>query len=266
MNELTKQLSISVRKKEKIVCIFLTLGYPSMSQTENLILDCEKMGVDVIELGVPFSDPLADGPTIQRSSDYALKHGVSLNDAFRLVKKLRGKGLRIPIVLFSYYNPIFHMGIERFSRQLKTCGFQGTVVPDLPPEEADDYQRRLRKLGLVSVYLVAPTTDPKRLRHIAQKSEGFIYYVSLRGVTGARKQIANDVAVHVSRLKRLTKKPVLVGFGVSSPNHVRQICRTADGVIAGSAVIQLLSRPRIGFRKAIALIQSLVNAAKDVSA
>ncbi len=241
------------------------MGYPSLSQTERLILAFERIGVDIVELGFPFSDPLADGPTIQRASDFALRHHIQLDDAFRLVKKLRKKNCQIPIVLFSYYNPVFHRGIEPVAKSLKQSGFQGIVIPDLPPDESAQPAKVFRDHNLLQIYLIAPTTDPKRMAWIASRSQGFIYYVSLRGVTGARKALDPELSKQVRALKQKTKKPVLVGFGVSSESHVKQICKFADGVIVGSAIVQSLSNRRFGFQKTVRFVRSLVQAAKPLS-
>lgn len=263
MNPLTQTLRKKVKAGEKIVCAFLTLGYPSLAWTKKLIHGFEKSGVDVIELGFPFSDPLADGPTIQKASDSALRRHVCLEDAFRLVRSLRKEGSKIPIIFFSYFNPMFHMGIKTFAKSLRQSGFQGVVVPDLPPEEAKSCEKVFQKLQLAQVYLIAPTTRPDRMRVIAQKSEGFIYYVSLRGVTGARKELPRDLSTQVKKLKRLSDKAVLVGFGVSSVHHVKQICQFADGVIIGSAIINSLSKSSPTVGKTVHFVKSIVHAAKN---
>lgn len=268
MNQLTKHLMRQVGQHRKIVCVFLTLGYRSLGQTERLISAFEQVGVDVIELGLPFSDPLADGPTIQHSSDEALKSGIRTKHAFRLVDKLRRKGVRLPILLFSYFNPIFRLGAREFARRLKNSGFQGVIVPDLPPDEERTFQSLLKKRGLAQVHLAAPTSEDRRILEIARRSDGFIYYVSLRGVTGARKVLDPELAGRVIRLKKMAKKPVLVGFGVSDPAQVRKICRFADGVIIGSAVINVLTRSQnreTGFKQALRFVRSMVRAARASS-
>lgn len=258
MNRLKQTMSDVLQRKRKIVCAFLTLGYPSVSQTEKLIVEFEKIGVDVIELGFPFSDPLADGPTIQRSSEYALKHGVKLQDAFKVVASVRKQGVNTPIVFFSYINPIYALGIEKTAKLLAQSGFDGVVIPDLPPDELGKTEQALKKNNLLQIHLVAPTTEAKRARWIAKKSQGFIYYVSLRGVTGARQKLGNDLAPHVKALKRIAKIPVLVGFGISTREHVKKVSRIADGVIVGSAIVQSLSKKNGGIRKTIRFVKSLV--------
>lgn len=241
-NYLSDKIKQAQRKKSKLFCIFLTLGYPSVAATERLILSSEKAGVDIIELGFPFSDPLADGPTIQYSSERALKKNVTVKDAFALVRRLRQKGSRVPILFFGYFNPVFSYGGGNFARDARSAGVDGLIVPDLPPEEEAEFQKVCRKQKLQRVQLVAPTTRDKRAKMLVGKSQGFIYYVSLRGVTGARKALPEDLKAHLVKLKRMTKKPVLAGFGISTPDQARAISRVSDGVIVGSAVIEHLKR------------------------
>ena len=241
-NLLTIKINEAKRSKRKLFCVFLTLGYPSIAATERLILSSEKAGVDIIELGFPFSDPLADGPTIQYSSEQALKKHVTIRDAFALVRRLRQKGVKIPILFFGYFNPVYSYGGEAFARDARSAGIDGLIIPDLPSEEESEFQRACRKPKLHRVQLVAPTTADKRAQMLVGKSQGFIYYVSLRGVTGARKALPSDLVPHLKKLKGMTKKPVLVGFGVSTPEQAVEISRISDGVIVGSAVIEHLKR------------------------
>ncbi|MEI7752028.1 MAG: tryptophan synthase subunit alpha [Candidatus Omnitrophota bacterium] len=241
-NLLTLKIKEARRKKRKLFCVFLTLGYPSMAATERLILSSAEAGVDIIELGFPFSDPLADGPTIQYSSEQALKKHVTIKDAFALVHRLRQKGVKIPIVFFGYFNPVCSYGGKAFAEDARSSGLDGLIIPDLPPEEEPEFQKACRKQKLHFVQLVAPTTKDKRAKMLVGKSQGFIYYVSLRGVTGARKAIPADLKAHLAKLKRMTSKPVLAGFGISTPEQARAISRMSDGVIVGSAVINHLKK------------------------
>jgi len=241
-NYLTDKTSEAQKKRKKLFCVFLTFGYPNVAATERLILSSEKAGVDIIELGFPFSDPLADGPTIQYSSEQALKKHVTMKAAFALVRRLRQKGCTIPIVFFGYFNPVFSYGCTAFARDARGAGIDGLILPDLPPEEESGFARECRKQGLSVVQLVAPTTADTRAKMLVQKSQGFIYYVSLRGVTGARKALPADLKAHLGKLKKMTTKPVLAGFGISTPGQARDISRMADGVIVGSAVIEHLKR------------------------
>ncbi len=241
-NHLTVKIHDAKKKKQKLFCVFLTLGYPSIAATERLILSSEKVGVDIIELGFPFSDPLADGPTIQYSSEQAIKKNVAIKDAFALVRRIRAKGSKIPIVFFGYFNPVCSYGGKEFAKDARSAGMDGLIVPDLPPEEEPEFQKECRKQKLHFVQLVAPTTEDKRAKMLVGKSQGFIYYVSLRGVTGARKALPADLKAHLAKLKRMTTKPVLAGFGISTPDQARAISRMSDGVIVGSAVIEHLKR------------------------
>ena len=241
-NRLDIKIQEARRKKRKLFCVFLTLGYPSVAATERLILSSAAAGVDVVELGFPFSDPLADGPTIQYSSEQALKKHVTIKDAFDLVRRLRQKGVKIPIVFFGYFNPVFSYGGKDFARDARSAGLDGLIIPDLPPEEELEFQKACRKQKLCMVQLIAPTTKDQRAKMLVGKSQGFIYYVSLRGVTGARKALPSDLKAHLAKLKRMTTKPVLAGFGISTPVQARAISRMSDGVIVGSAVIEHLKR------------------------
>jgi tryptophan synthase alpha chain len=239
-NRLDEIVKNTRRRRRKLFCVFLTFGYPSIKATERLILSSEKAGVDIIELGFPFSDPLADGPTIQYSSEQALKKHVTIKDSLALGRRLRQKGSKIPIVFFGYFNPVNSYGGKAFARDAKNAGMDGLIIPDLPPEEEVPFQKECRKQKLSFVQLVAPTTADKRARMLVKKSQGFVYYVSLRGVTGARKNLPADLQAHLAKLKRMTSKPVLAGFGISTPGQAKAISRMSDGVIVGSAVIEHL--------------------------
>lgn len=254
-----------IRKKHgKIFCVFLTLGYPSLQATERLILECEKAGVDLIELGIPFSDPLADGPTIQFSSEHALARGVSLREGLRLVSRLRQKGCRIPILCFSYLNPLYRFGLREFPRRARQDGFDGLIVPDLPPEEEPGLNRACAKAGLSQVFLVAPTTEPERASQIDRHTTGFIYYVSLRGVTGARKKLDRDIRADLARLRKRMRKPVLIGFGVSKPEQAHYLSGISQGVIVGSAVIDHIRKNKNRLDSVIPFIRRMVRATKHV--
>lgn len=241
-NFLSDKIKQAKQRRQKLFCVFLTLGYPSLAATERLILFSEKAGVDILELGFPFSDPLADGPTIQYSSEQALKKHVTILDAFALVRRLRRKGVKIPIVFFGYFNPVFSHGGKEFARDAREAGLDGLIIPDLPPEEETEFQKECRKQKLHFVQLVAPTTADPRAKMLVRKSQGFVYCVSLKGVTGARKALPADLKAHLAKLKRMTSKPVLAGFGISTPEQARDISRMADGVIVGSAVIEHFKR------------------------
>ncbi len=220
---------------------FLTAGDPTLEMTGKFIVEMEKNGADIIELGIPFSDPLADGPTLQRSSQRALEGGVTLSRILSFLKELR-KETSIPIVLMGYYNPIFRYGVERFSKDAKDAGAAGVIVPDLPPEEAEDLIRAARGVDLDTIFLLAPTSTRGRIERVSEVSRGFLYYVSLTGVTGARDSISSDIGAAIAKIREVTSMPVCVGFGISKPEHVRRVSKFADGVIVGSALMELVEK------------------------
>ncbi len=230
-------------KKEKGVALmpFLTAGDPTLEMTGKFIIEMEKNGADIIELGIPFSDPLADGPTLQRSSQRALEGGITLSRILSFLKKLKNETLA-PIVLMGYYNPIFRYGVERFASAAKDAGAAGVIVPDLPPEEAGDLIRAAREADLDTIFLLAPTSTRERIERVAKVSRGFLYYVSLTGVTGARDSISSDIGASVAEIREVTSMPVCVGFGISKPEHVRKVSKFADGVIVGSALMGLIEK------------------------
>ncbi len=248
-------------RNEKALITFITAGDPTIAATEDLILAMEKAGADIIELGIPFSDPMADGPTIQASSERALKNGVHIRDVLALVRKVR-KRSSIPIILFGYYNPIYAYGLGKFAREARRAGVDGALVVDLPPEEASDLGAVLKDEDLALVFLLTPVSDERRMRLVASKGSGFIYFVSLTGVTGARAKMRANVAGHIRELRKFTKLPVGVGFGVSNPAQAREIGAHADGVIVGSAIIDIIARNRAG-KKAVAEAGRFVASLKD---
>jgi tryptophan synthase alpha chain len=237
MNRIDLKFRELKKKGRKAFIAFITAGYPDLSTTARLILELEKSGADIIELGIPFSDPMADGPVIQEASMAALKKKADLRSIFKMVKSIRLK-TEIPLCFMTYYNPVFCFGIDNFVRQAKACGVDGVIIPDLPPEEAADLIKAARTTGLATVFFISPTTADKRMRNICDSSQGFIYYVCLTGVTGARRELPRDLPGHIKKIKLFTKKPVCVGFGVSTPGQVKQAQSQADGVIVGSAIIK----------------------------
>ena len=229
------------RGNEKALVVYLTVGFPAVGMLPDLVRACEEAGADLIELGVPFSDPLADGPTIQAASEKALANGVSPAVVLKQVRRLRRK-ITLPLALMTYYNPVLRYGLRRFCRDCRSSGVDGLIVPDLPPEEAGDLVRPARAAGIDTIFLAAPTSPRERLRRVARASTGFIYYVSLTGVTGARRGLSPQVGAHVRAIQGMTGLPVCVGFGISGPAQVRQAVRVADGAIVGSALVSLIGR------------------------
>lgn len=218
---------------------FLTAGDPDEATTLDLVLELARRGADIVELGVPFSDPLADGATIQRASQRALAGGFSLARGLALAARIR-RASGVPLVFMSYANPVLSFGPARFAAAAAAAGVDGLVVPDLPPEEADDLRAACDRHGVRTIFLVAPTTPPARIPLICGASRGYIYYVSLRGVTGARAALPGDLAAGIARVRAVTGLPVAVGFGIATPEQVAAVAREADGVIVGSAIVGMI--------------------------
>jgi tryptophan synthase alpha chain len=225
---------------EKALVPFVTAGDPDLATTEALVPVLEAAGADAVELGVPFSDPIAEGPTIQKASERALASGTTLRRILELVKGLRPR-VRIPIVLMGYANPFFSMGERGFAEAAAAVGVDGVIVADLPPEEGEGFYGALEAAGVAPILLAAPTTKPERLALIARRSRGFLYYVALTGVTGARAGIARDLEENVRRAREISPLPVCVGFGVSTPEQAAEIARYADGVVVGSALVDRIA-------------------------
>ena len=218
---------------------FLTAGDPSVDRTVEAAVALEAAGAAVLELGVPFSDPLADGPVIQRSSERALGRGVTLEAVLDVVRSIRERSA-LPLLLFSYFNPLLQRGLERLAGEAAEAGVDGVLVTDLPPEEADDWIRAARGAALDTVFLAAPTSPPERLRRVAEASRGFVYAISRTGVTGERRALSDEARPLVQRLRELTDVPVALGFGLSSPEQVAEAAAVADAVVVGSALVRFL--------------------------
>ncbi len=226
---------------ERALIPYFTAGDPSLPVTRQLVLEAAGRGADIIELGVPFSDPLADGPVIQRATQRALAAGVTLPRVLELAREMRGD-VATPLVFLTYYNPVLAFGLKAFCRTAVEAGVEGLIVADLPPEEAAPLRAEADPAGLDLIHLVAPTSTPERLRKIARATGSFIYMVSLTGVTGARAELPPDLARHLRALRGITTKPICVGFGISTPEHAALVGRFADGVIVGSAIVNLVER------------------------
>jgi tryptophan synthase alpha chain len=222
---------------------FITAGDPDLDTTLKILRALEKGGADCVELGIPFSDPTADGPTIQRSSERALKNGISLPRIFHLVHEFR-RHSELPLILFGYFNPFFHYGLENFCRQAARAGTDGVLCVDLPPEESGELRRWTDEEGLDLIFLLSPTSGDDRLRQVARMGRGFIYYVSVTGVTGARRSFDNALRSQVRRVRRATALPIAVGFGISTPKQAAWIGEFADGAVVGSALVGTLEEIR----------------------
>jgi len=241
MSLIEETFCIQRRKGGKVLIPFLTGEFPNFDSCLGLALELARRGADLLEIGVPFSDPIADGPTIQSSSQHALASGASLRGILRLVAGIKRES-SLPVVLMSYYNPLFRWGIADFAGSAKRAGVDGLIIPDLPPEEAGEVIEACQRADLDSIFLVAPTSDPKRIRLISQVSRGYIYYVSVAGTTGMRRSLAADLEGSLSRIRRITRMPIAVGFGISTPAQAERVAKVADGVIMGSALISHVQR------------------------
>lgn len=239
---------------------YFTLGFPTLAQSVEIVCAIAQAGADLIELGVPFSDPLADGPTIQRSTQIALEQGASLARCLELTRQIRTRGVQQPLILMGYYNPILAYGVERFAAQAVQAGADGFIVPDLPLEEAEELQAACQRHRLALIYLAAPTSTPERLLALAQRTSGFLYLVSLTGVTGARQALPPGLEPFITRVRALARTPIAVGFGVSTPEQARLVGQAADGVIVGSALIQAVENSAQPVQAAAEFVQRLRNA------
>jgi tryptophan synthase alpha chain len=225
----------------KALIAYVTVGYPSIEATLKVVPLLADSGCDIIELGIPFSDPLADGVTIQKSSFHALQNGVTPRLCLELAGQLSAK-VNVPLVFMTYYNPVFSYGLEAFCVACTGAGISGLIIPDLPPNEGSELEAVSQKQGLDLIYLLAPTSTGERIRLAAERSRGFIYLVSVTGVTGARDRMPADLEAFVTRVRKVATQPLCVGFGISTPEQAGQIARTADGVIVGSRIIQLMEK------------------------
>ncbi len=221
---------------------YLTCGDPDLGATREIALAAIEAGAEVIELGVPFSDPVADGPVIQRASERALRQGTTLADVLGLARELRRAKPRAGLIVFSYFNPVLRMGLERFAEVAAKAGVDGALITDLTVEEAGDYLGVMRKRKLATVFLAAPTSTDARLKRIAQASSGFVYAVSRTGVTGARRELSGDARDLVRRLRKFTRLPIAVGFGISTAEQFAEAGAFADGVVVGSALVEIVER------------------------
>jgi tryptophan synthase alpha chain len=232
------------QRGEKALIGFVTAGDPSAERTVALITALAEAGADAVEIGIPFSDPLADGPSIQASSQRALDGGMTVAKALSVVAQARQASPDLPLILMTYYNPIRRYGLERYAADARAAGADANIVTDLTPEEADDWKRLSVASGLDTIFLLAPTSTQARIEVVARLSTGFVYCVSRTGVTGARQDVPADLRDVVARIKASTPEPVCVGFGVSRPEHVAQIAAFADGVVVGSSLVDLIHRHR----------------------
>lgn len=240
MSRLTQVIEKRLAAKQKCFVAYLTAGDPDLGKTASYVQALAKGGADIIELGIPFSDPLADGPVNQRAAERALKKGVSLRQILKHLPEIKAAAPHVPLVIFSYMNPIFAMGFENFAREAEAQGADAVLVVDLPPEESAEYRTVLQKHKLDTIFLASPTSNADRLKVVDASSTGFVYYVSRTGVTGAQAHISETLPTELKALRHFTKHPVMVGFGISNPAQAKEVAAHADGVIVGSAIVKLI--------------------------
>jgi len=241
MNRLEVTFEALRKRGERALIPYFTAGDPSLRTTRQLVIEAAKRGADVVELGIPFSDPLADGPVIQRATQRALAAGVTVARVLEVVREVRAE-VSVPLVFLTYYNPVLAFGLKAFCRAAAEAGADGVIVADLPPEEAGPLRAEADPAGLDLIHLVAPTSTPERMRKIARATGSFVYMVSLTGVTGARRELPPDLARHLRVLRGITTKPICVGFGIGTPEQAALVGKVADGVIVGSAIVDLVER------------------------
>lgn len=261
MSRITKTFQLLKQTGRKALMPYVTMGYPALESALDIVPAMVEAGADLVELGVPFSDPLADGATIQAAGQRALANGMSLALCLEQAAALRARGVTAPFVLMGYYNPIIQFGIERFAERAVACGIDGLIVPDLPPEEAETLYTAATAHGLDVIFLLAPTSDAARVQRVTAQSSGFVYLVSLVGVTGARESLPPDLADFVARVRAVTDKPLAVGFGIATPEQAAQVARIADGIIVGSALVKAIGaaeRPAVAARAFVAALRAAI--------
>lgn len=251
------------QKNEKALVCFVTAGDPDLRTTEAVVLELAAAGVDIVEIGIPFSDPLADGPSIQAASQRALDGGVTPKAVLEMLRRVRSK-TDLPLVLMTYFNPVHKMGLGKFAGDAASAGTDGVIMTDLPPEEAADWKAAATTAGLDTIFLLAPTSTQDRIDRVAAMGSGFVYCVSRTGVTGARSELPADVRSLVERIRSSTAKPLVVGFGVSGPEQVKEICRWADGAVVGSALVDLIASRR-GSDGLLAEVREFASALKEAT-
>ena len=240
MNRLRDFMRQGKQQGKKRFVAYVTAGDPDLAMSFAIVKELASSGADIIELGVPFSDPIGDGPTNQQAAQRALRHNVSLRDVLQLTSRLRTAKVTCPIIIFTYFNPLFAMGLAPFAKEASAAGVDGVLTVDLPPEESGSYCALMREHGIDTVFLAAPTTTPERFARIDQASTGFVYYVSRTGVTGAQSALSATLKDEIDRARAMIQNPLVVGFGIATPEQARTVSTYADGVVVGSALVKII--------------------------
>ena len=248
LSRLSERFDTLKQKGEKALICFVTAGDPSAEATADIVAALADAGADAVEIGLPYSDPLADGPSIQAASQRSLDGGMSVLKALEIVRQIRRKTPDLPLILMTYYNPILRYGLERYARDAREAGADAHIVTDLTPEESDDWRRISQANGLDTIFLLAPTSTADRIEIVARIASGFVYCVSRTGVTGARQDVPAELAVMINQIKAKTETPVCIGFGISQPEHVQKIAAISDGAIVGSSLVDLIHKNRADAR------------------
>ncbi|MEZ4742807.1 MAG: tryptophan synthase subunit alpha [Bdellovibrionota bacterium] len=264
MSQISETFKKLREKSEAAFMPFLTLGFPNIKECFDLIKTMSQSGADLIELGVPFSDPLADGPTIQEASQIALKNGMTVKKAIEIVKQLRSEGVSTPILLMGYANPFLAYGIENLARDLKAAKVDGLIIPDLPPNDSEEWLKYLSPQEIDLIFFLSPTTSKERMQTIIDKASGFIYGISVTGVTGARERLPDTIKTFIEDIKERTETPLCIGFGLSKADHIKEVSQIADGAIMASSIINTLAQTSAENRNETLskLIKEMKNATK----
>ena len=260
MNRIQSKFDYLKEKNKKALGIFITAGYPDMKISEKILMSLSSIGIDFIEIGMPFSDPMADGPLIQESSEVAIKNGMNVSLSLDLVKKIRVKNQSIPIILMGYYNPIHYYGNTKFIKESINSGVDGLIVVDLPPEEDDEFFYETESHNLHLIRLITPTTNTNRIKNITRDARGFIYYVAVAGITGTKSALIKDVQSKINSIKKISKLPIIVGFGIKTPNQAREMSKISDGIVVGSAIVEKIKQTKIKNKK----FESCINFIKEI--
>ncbi|HBY56495.1 MAG TPA: tryptophan synthase subunit alpha [Candidatus Atribacteria bacterium] len=262
MMRIEQNLRYLREKRKKGLIIYITAGDPDLETTEKLVYTIAEAGADVIELGIPFSDPLADGVTIQQASQRALEKNANIPKILATVKKIRKK-ISIPLALMTYYNPVYCYGLERFTRDSQKAGVDGFIIPDLPLEESEDLRNIINKSGLALISFLAPNSTLERIKAVAQKAQGFIYCVSVTGVTGTRENFTPQILEMIEKIRLYTDIPLAIGFGISSPEQAQKIVKYADAIIVGSAIVKLIEDSQKNLPIILSQVNNFVRSLKE---